>query len=66
MGFRAWLRGLLKDGVYRSQWEMADAFAVTQAAVNYWLSGRSRPDLESCGRISEVTGKPLAEIYEMV
>ncbi len=66
MGFREWLRGLLRKGDYRSQYEMADAFQVQQSAVNHWLSGRHSPDLESCGHISEATGKPLADIYEMV
>lgn len=66
MSFREWLRGLLEDGEYRSQVEMAEAFSVTQPAICYWLSGASRPDLESCGRISKVTGKPLADIAEMI
>ncbi|KKN23170.1 hypothetical protein LCGC14_0907570 [marine sediment metagenome] len=65
MGFRKWLRELRK-GEYENQDEMAEAFQVTQPTISFWLSGHSSPDLDSCGRISEVTGKPLAEIYEMV
>jgi len=66
MGFRAWLRGLLDNGTYRSQYEMADAFRVKQPTVNHWLHGRKRPDLESLSYVSEATGKPLADIWEMV
>lgn len=66
MGFREWLRELLKRGAYRNQYDMADAFHVQQSAVNHWLQGRHRPNLDSCGLISKATGKPLADIYQMV
>lgn len=66
MGFRAWLRGLLEDGMYRSQYEMADAFGVKQPTINHWLHGSRQPDLESCARISKATAKPMADIWEMV
>ncbi|KKL50005.1 hypothetical protein LCGC14_2309800 [marine sediment metagenome] len=66
MGFREWLRGLLKNRTYRSQYEMAQAFSVKQPTVHHWLHGKKRPGRESCGHISDATGKPLADIYEMV
>ena len=66
MGFREWLRELLEKGEYGSQVEMANAFKVTQPSISFWLSGHSSPDLDSCGRISEVTDKSMADIYEMV
>ena len=66
MGFREWLRELREKGEYGNQYDMAEVFQVTQPAISFWLSGQSRPDLDSCGRISEVTGTPLADIYEMV
>ena len=66
MSFRAWLRGLLDEGTYRSQYQMAEAFGVKQPTVNHWLKGLKRPELESCSRISAATGKPLVEIVEMV
>ena len=66
MGFREWLRELLEKGEYRSQYDMAEAFKVKQPTINHWLHGKKRPDLDSCGRISEATEKSLADIYEMV
>ena len=66
MGFRAWLRGLLEEGMYRSQYEMAESFGVRQPTINHWLHGARQPELESCALISEATGKPMAEIWEMV
>ena len=45
---------------------MADAFGVAEGAVIPWLSGRRRPDWESCNRISQATGKALADIYDMM
>ena len=66
MGFREWLRGLLKNRTYRSQYEMAEAFSVKQPTVTHWLQGKKRPDRESLGPVSEASGKPLADLYEMV
>ena len=45
MGFRAWLRGLLEEGMYRSQYEMAEAFGKKQPTINHWLHGIRQPDL---------------------
>ena len=66
MSFRAWLRRLLKEGKYRSQYQMADAYRVKQPTVANWLRGAKLPDLESCSHISEAEGIPLADIAEMV
>ena len=66
MSFRAWLRGLLREGKYRSQYQMADAYRVKQPTVANWLRGAKLPDLESCSHISEAEGVPLADIAEMV
>jgi len=66
MGFRAWLRGLLEDDVYGSQYEIAEAFGVKQPTINHWLQGLRQPDRESCIRISEASGEPLVHIMEMV
>ena len=66
MSFRAWLRGLLENGTYRSQHQMAKAFKVKQPTVNHWLHGRKRPEVESLSHVSEATGKSLADIWEMV
>jgi len=66
MGIRAFLRGLLESGMYRSQYEMADAFESKQPTVNHWLQGVRFPNRESCVKISSATGKPLVEIVDMV
>ena len=66
MGFRAWLRGLLDEGKYRSQYQMADAFGVKQPTVNHWLQGERLPDRDRCSLISDATGEPVGRIMEMV
>ncbi len=66
MSFRQWLRELLAQGRYPSQYRMAKEFRVSEAAVTLWLKGEHRPGLESCAKISEATGKPLADIWELV
>jgi len=66
MGIQAFLRGLLEAGVYRSQYDMADAFESKQPTVNHWLQGVRFPNRESCVKISTATGKPLVEIVDMV
>ncbi len=66
MSFRQWLRELLDQGQYRSQYQMAAAFGSKQPTINHWLRGSRRPDLGSCAKISKAIGKPLTDIVEMV
>jgi transcriptional regulator with XRE-family HTH domain len=66
MGLRAFLRGLLQAGVYRSQYQMAEVFGSHQPTVNHWLRGKRFPGRESCVKISKATGRPVDEIVEMV
>jgi DNA-binding transcriptional regulator YdaS (Cro superfamily) len=66
MGLRAFLRGLLEKGVYRSQYQMAEAFETKQPTLNHWLQGVRYPGRKSCAKISRATGKSLGEIVAMV
>ena len=65
MGISAWLRGMLKDGTYKSAVQMAEAFEVSEPAVIYWLHGQRRPSVDSCRRIATATDTPLSEVVLM-
>ena len=66
MSFREWLRTLLEEGVYETQEQMAADFGTKQSTIAHYLRGSRLPDVERCGLISEATGKPVADIVEMV
>lgn len=67
MGFRVWLRGLLEEKtVYKSQYDLAERVGISQPTVANWLKGIRHPDRDRCDLISKATGKPVAEILEMV
>lgn len=60
-----WLKGILAQGRFRGVYELSYELRVPQATVYRWLTGRTRPSLQHCIRLAEVTGTPLEEIVRM-
>lgn len=65
MSISAFLRGLLKDGKYRSTYDMADAFSTNEPNIVRWMSGKVRPSVTHCIQIAEATGRPVEEVVRM-
>lgn len=45
-----------------TQTQLAEKIGVTQAAVNYYISGKRTPTLELCVKIADVLGMTLDEL----
>lgn len=65
MGFRQWMRELLADRDW-TQEDAAEAMGTRQSTISCWLLGIRSPGLDSCERISDAIGVPMAQIVEMV
>ena len=65
MGIPEWLQGMLKEGRYRSVYEMSHALNVPQPTVHRWLKGQVTPSAPHCMKLAEVTGTPVKDVLRM-
>lgn len=65
MGIPQWIQGMLKDGQFRSVYDMALRLRIPPPTVYRWLSGESRPSLPYCIRLADGTDTPLEEVVRM-
>ena len=45
-----------------NQQELGELFGVSRSTINYWLSGKAKPSLESVKNIAKVLDIPLSEL----
>lgn len=65
MGIPEWLEGMLKDGRFRSVYDMALKLGVPPPTVYRWLKGQSSPSIPYCIKLAQATGTPLEEVVLM-
>ncbi len=47
---------------YLNQQELGELFGVSRSTINYWLSGKAKPSIESIKNIAKVLEIPLSEL----
>ncbi|TEU01989.1 MAG: XRE family transcriptional regulator [Dehalococcoidia bacterium] len=65
MSIPEWLKGMLKEGRYRSVYEMSHALNVPQPTVHRWLTGQTTPSAPYCWKLAEATGTPVQDVMRM-
>lgn len=65
MGIPEWLEGMLKDGKYRSVYDMALKIGVPPPTVYRWLKGQACPSIPYCIKLARATGTPLEDVIHM-
>lgn len=65
MGIPEWLRGMLKEGKFRSVYHLSHELDVPQPTVHRWLKGETRPSLPYCIKLADVTDTSLEEVVRM-
>lgn len=65
MSIPAWLRGMLKDGRYRSTYDMSFQWKIPEPTISRWLNDRRAPSVFYCVKLAEVTGTPVEEVVRM-
>jgi len=65
VGIPEWIEGMLKDGQFRSVYDMALKLGAPQPTVHRWRRGQSVPSIPYCIKLAEVTGTPLEEVVRM-
>ena len=65
MGIPEWIEGMLKDGQFRSIYDMALKLEAPQPTVHRWRRGQSVPSIPYCIKLAAATGTPLEEIVRM-
>ena len=65
MSIPAWLRGMLKEGRYRSTYDMSLKWGIPEPTISRWLGGQRSPSVSYCIKLAEVTGTPVEEVVRM-
>ncbi len=65
MSIPEWLRGMLKEGRFRSVYHLSHELNVPQPTVHRWLKGQVTPSAPYCMKLAEVTGTPVEEVLDM-
>ena len=56
---------MLREGQFRSVYEMAHRIEAPQPTVHRWLKGEARPSAPYCIKLAEATGTPVEQVLQM-
>lgn len=65
MNIPVWLRGMLKEGRYRSTYDMSLQWGIPEPTISRWLTGQRNPSVSYCIKLAQVTGASVEEVVRM-